>query len=299
LGKEVVDGPREFLGILAVGRGVRPGGKDVSTGHVVASFKATRESMLVQEISTARRRDDRTQRFKSFSVARPRGHGLRATPGEFLASFTVMSRPERSIPFIETDDPLDPLEGSPRRPRRPLCHFVAQRGSVQRVRRFGVSVERAGVKSVSFSGRASANQHVIVQVRLAVTIETVRETHHTLPARGVFAVLAAASITHHERVLLEIRHRGAHRRTMGLDDTSSSFGIKGQQDGDGPGRRDDDVVTVHLGSFAGDKDSLHRARIASVALAAQPPPWAALSRALEFARGVIGEVRHVVRAMRK
>jgi hypothetical protein len=129
----------------------------VPTSHVTASYERTRESVLVQVVPPTIRRHDSTQLFKSLSVTRPRVHSLFTTPRELLASLTMVPRPKRSIPFVKTDDALNPLERSPRRPRGALGHFVSQRRSIQSVRRVGVRVERAGVKDISFVSGASAD----------------------------------------------------------------------------------------------------------------------------------------------
>jgi hypothetical protein len=140
---------------------------------------------------------------------------------------------------------------------------------------------------------------VVVQVRLAVSIQSVRERHHTFPSRSTLHVVTPSSIANHEGMLFEIRHRGAHRGAMSVDDTASALRINGEQDGERTWGGDDDVIALHVRPLARDQDAFHGTRVACVALSAQPPTWTARTHAVEFVGRVFGEVRHVVRSMRK
>jgi hypothetical protein len=74
---------------------------------------------------------------------------------------------------------------------------VSKRSAIKSVGRFGVRVERSRVEDIALLRGSSPDQYVIVQVRLAVSIETVCEGDHALPSRRVFTIITVASIPHH------------------------------------------------------------------------------------------------------
>jgi hypothetical protein len=146
-------------------------------------------------------------------------------------------------------------------------------------------------------GGSRAEQHVIVQVGLAVTIETVGEAHDVLPSCGAVEVFTAASISYDECVFFEVGHRGSHRGTMRIDDTVGTIGINRKEHRDRPRCRDDQIVASNLRALAGDKYSLYPRGIASITRPAQPPARPAVAHAVEFVGTVVREVRDVVRVM--
>jgi hypothetical protein len=73
-----------------------------------------------------------------------------------------------------------------------------------------VRVESASIKYGNFALRAGANQDVIVQVGLAVTIKSVREAHDPLPFGGHVLVVTLRTIAHEQGSLLEIRQCSPH-----------------------------------------------------------------------------------------
>jgi len=65
------------------------------------------------------------------------------------------------------------------------------------------------------------DKYMVVQMRLAVSIHTVRESNDSTPATGEVAVLSPASISNDERVLFEVVNCRRHRRAMRRHDTRS------------------------------------------------------------------------------
>jgi hypothetical protein len=87
-----------------------------------------------------------------------------------------------------------------------------------------------------------ADEHVVVQMRLAVSIHPVRETDDSAPAAGSITVLTPASVSHHERVLLEVVDRRPHRRSMRGHDARSVFRVNRQEYRGRSGCGDHDVI---------------------------------------------------------
>jgi hypothetical protein len=70
---------------------------------------------------------------------------------------------------------------------------------------------------------------MVVQVRLAVSIHAVRETNGPAPATSPITILSPATVSHHERVLLEVVNCRAHRRAMRRHDARSVFRVDRQE----------------------------------------------------------------------
>jgi hypothetical protein len=138
----------EVSGILPEGCGVGPRGDEVSSGHVVSTFERAGETVLVQYVALTAGYGYDTERFKAGEVARPGAHRLVASPRELLASVAVVSRPQRPVPFVESDDSLNTFKGTPRRPRRTRRQFMTQRCTIERVGGTGVSEEGTRVENV-------------------------------------------------------------------------------------------------------------------------------------------------------
>ena len=86
---------------------------------------------------------------------------------------------------------------------------------------------------------------------------------------------------------------------MRRDDAARVLGIDREQDGDRSRRGDDHVVTADTRSLARHEDPRNVRRISRVTAAAQPPTGSPLAKTIEFERGVVREVRDVVRTPRK
>jgi hypothetical protein len=207
----------------------------------------------------------------------------------------VVARPEGAVPLVESNHSLDALEGTPRRPRCATAQFVAQRRPIEGVARAEVCIECPRVNHIALVRRSRAYQHVIVEMRLTVSIHSVGKTHHTLPLRRPLTILTASAISHDQGVLFEVGHRGSHRRAMCVDHAASTVGVKRKENRDGPRGCDHEVVARHFRSLARDERSLDARGITSVALSAKPPPRPAVTYALQLSGPVAGEVCDVVR----
>jgi len=151
------------------------------------------------------------------------------SPLQLLTSICVMTAPESSVALVEANDVLHSFEGTPRRPRRSLAQFVTQRRSIESVGGHEVREEASAVEHRARSFGQRADQNMIVQMRLTVSIHAVRESHDAGPSSRMVAVLSPAPVTNGERVLLEIVQGRRHRRTMCRDYARPVFGIDRQQ----------------------------------------------------------------------
>jgi len=73
------------------------------------------------------------------------------------------------------------------------------------------------------------DQYMVVQMGLAVSIHAVRETNDVAPAAGPITILSPASVSHHERVRLEIVNGRSHRRAMRRHDARTEFRVDRQE----------------------------------------------------------------------
>jgi hypothetical protein len=224
--------------------------------------------MLVEDVATFARRLDDTEGFVTLVVTGPRRERRLSTPREFLSTFAVMTAPKRAVPFVETDDAFDTFEGPPRLPRRALSQFVTQRRAIEGVRRRRVRVERARVEYVGPTLWSRAHEHVVVQMGLAVSVQSMREAHDTPPGGGLLVVNATLTFAHDERSFLQVRHRRAHRDAMRFHDAARVIGINREQDGDRSRRGDDDVVTSNTRTLARHQYPPNVGRVCRVAASA-------------------------------
>jgi hypothetical protein len=238
------------------------------SGNVVSTVEGTGESVLVQHVALATSNRNNAEGLEAREVIQPRAHCLVASPREFLASITMVSRPQRSVPFVEADHSLNTFKRSPSRPRRTRRYFVTQGCSIERVGGARVSEEGARVENVRVTLGPCPHQDVIVQVRFTVTVDAVSEGDDALPLGWVVTVVTVAAIAHHHGPIFQVVNGRAHRRAVGPNDAGALARVDRKKYGDRTRRRDDEVVPHNLRSLARHQHARHVAWIARLTLSA-------------------------------
>ena len=200
-GIELVDGAGDLTSVLTETSSVGPGFEYVSPRDIVATLQRAGEAVLVEYVAYSWR-VEHPERHEALRVAFPRGDGGGSVPRELLAAIAVVPRPERAVPLVETDHSLHTFEGTPRRPRRALGEFVAQRRAIERIGGRGVRVEGARIEHGALPFGSGTDEDVIVEMGFAVAVQAVSETDHAAPSCRRLIVTPATTVAHHERSIL-------------------------------------------------------------------------------------------------
>ena len=101
---------------------------------------------------------------------------------QLLAAIGVVTAPQRAVPLVESRDHLDAAKGAPRPPRGALRRprGAATSDRARRRRAACAKSERASSTLPAPCG-PRADEHVVVQVRLAVSVEPVGESDDARP----------------------------------------------------------------------------------------------------------------------
>ena len=139
--------------------------------------------------------------------------------------------------------------------------------------------ERPRVEDAVLARGPRPDENVIVQVGLAVPVDSVRETRDGLPPCGFEVVRATGATTHHECVTLQVVHRVGDGGAVSGNDVSAVRLVKSHQDRDRSGRRDDEVVADDRGPRARGEDS-RRVVTRILALSGDPPEGSTVAQSI-------------------
>ena len=154
--------------------------------------------------------------------------------------------------------------------------------------------QRTAVENGASILEPSADQDVIVEMRLPVPVDSVGEAHDTAPPPALVSLHSVAPIPHHQRTLLQVFDRGPYRLTVRFDDPRSTRGIKCDENGYWSRSGKHQVVSLNLRAFGRGEDSGHVEGFTNITLASKPPTRSSVAQAVQLVGTIVREIGNVV-----